>query len=608
MRIIQQIRQRLTRAILISAIACTQLIPFGQAANASSLNCQAMAKDLEARQARLQASLSKAEECGYAIPADQIQQTQADAETQTKAFQSDADRHDYEAAEQEYNLASYSYALAEGMCMESLDVEARAVFLDRKTIVGTKNDAGMVALIDKLGDTGINVIYFETNNGGFPLFDSNVEAKSSQLDSSYDPLAIAVRQAHKRGMEVHAWIWDFAVGNALLNGQMGKPGNYPGPVLSQHGNFALLSRQGSARPQGQNEWWASAANSDADTFIRSFIGDIVTHYQVDGVLLDYIRYPFQQDGTEMGWDTISRTRFENEERLSLDNLDDKTKLAWKLWKASTVTAFVKSVANKVNRESGLPLSAAVYAMQEDVRLNAIQQVWEPWVENGYVNTLNPMTYAYNVQDFKVLAAYVRKECADKALPYPAIHAGRMPLVDLPEALVAARDVGVLGTTLFAVDQINNDQHLRLLVLGPYRSKAVLSPSSKPVLAAQLLFDTFADRVANCKGGICKTKPVLATKSEGDDLLAEVEAIQQDLHQLKESASQAELEAIIARLNSLQDKLKEWLRLETLVHRNARVDYLMLKLDNVRAVLTYGAQRARVRQAKTTAIVPMAKPL
>lgn len=593
---IQNIRAQVATALIILLAMITPC-----AVQAEPLRYQEMAKDLDARQSRLQVMMARAAECGYEVPNLQIQQTKAEAESEAKAFHDASSKQDYQAAERKYNLAAYSYALAYGMCMESVSVEARAVFLDRKTIVGTKNDAGMAALFDKLAAAGIKMVNFETNNGGFPLFNSHVvePSKSPQLDPGYDPLAAACSEAHKHNMELHAWMWSFAVGNSALNAQMPKelklPPDYPGPILAQHKDFALLSRQGSARPEGQNEWWQSAANPDATAFNRSFVTDIIANYPIDGLVIDYIRYPFQLDGTEMGWDTISRTRFERETHLSLANLDEHTKQAWKLWKASTVKDYVKSLAEIVNGQHGLPINAAVYAMQEEARLNAIQQIWEPWVDNGYVNTLSPMTYAYNVQDFKVLATYVRKECADKALPYPAIHAGRITVNDLPEALEAAREVGVLGVTFFAVEQINDDQHLRLLAEGPYRTQSVMSPSSHPVLAAQLLFDSFADRVDNCRNGVC-TKPILAGKDEGDAVLAEIHAIGQDLHRLKETASQAELTAMIARLDTLQSDLKEWTRLELLLHRNARVDYLMLKLDNVRAVLTYGAHRARIKEA------------
>ena len=44
---------------------------------------------------------------------------------------------------------------------------------------------------------------------------------------------------------------------------------------------------------------------------------------------------------------------------------------------------------------GLRISAAVYAMPKRLRLNSIQQEWEVWVTNGWVDTLNPMTYVTN---------------------------------------------------------------------------------------------------------------------------------------------------------------------------------------------------------------------
>lgn len=68
--------------------------------------------------------------------------------------------------------------------------------------------------IVQLKETGINVIYFQIRTEGDALYDSEYEPWSKYLtgkegkapDPYWDPLAFAIEEAHKRGMQLHAWL------------------------------------------------------------------------------------------------------------------------------------------------------------------------------------------------------------------------------------------------------------------------------------------------------------------------------------------------------------------------------------------------------------------
>ena len=67
---------------------------------------------------------------------------------------------------------------------------------------------------DRLKEAGINVIYFQIRTEGDALYDSPTEPWSKYLTSEegrapdpyWDPLTFAIEEAHKRGMELHAWL------------------------------------------------------------------------------------------------------------------------------------------------------------------------------------------------------------------------------------------------------------------------------------------------------------------------------------------------------------------------------------------------------------------
>ncbi|MBK8044235.1 MAG: family 10 glycosylhydrolase [Haliscomenobacter sp.] len=74
-------------------------------------------------------------------------------------------------------------------------------------------------MFDKLQQTGINTIFFQIRSESDAMYASTLEPWSYYLTGqqglppspSWDPLAFAIEEAHKRGMELHAWINPFRV-------------------------------------------------------------------------------------------------------------------------------------------------------------------------------------------------------------------------------------------------------------------------------------------------------------------------------------------------------------------------------------------------------------
>ena len=352
--------------------------------------------------------------------------------------QSYHDRHFFEA-DQCLQQARHNFALAFALAMPVRPVEARNIWLDRGTIINARNPAGMSALFDRLKSAGFNVVYFETNNAGFTMFPSQVGVENPDI-KGWDPLKCAIKEAHKRGMELHSWLWIFNVGNAKHNPIIGKPADYPGPILSKYDfAWALQSADGSLMPPRQHEFWLDPSLPESKSYIKNLITEVITQYPVDGIQLDYIRYPFNNRGAEMGFDWSGRMHFEKDTGLNLDLLTDDTRAMWQAWKIQQVSNLVHDVSTMIRQtKPGLRISAAVYAMPKRLRLNNIQQEWEVWVANGWVDTLNPMTYVTSASDLSTQASYVRESTADQALVYPGLLIRQLDTAGLVEQLDSAR--------------------------------------------------------------------------------------------------------------------------------------------------------------------------
>lgn len=148
-----------------------------------------------------------------------------------------------------------------------------------------EQQADLVRLLDRLKEDGFNAVVFQVRNEADALYASPYEPWSVFLtgtqgqDPGYDPLAFAVAEAHKRGMELHAWFNPYRV---WVSGR-----NYP-----RHPSSVYLTKP---------EWLLTVNNAvtilnpgipDVRNYVIQIIRDVVERYDVDGVHFDDYFYPY----------------------------------------------------------------------------------------------------------------------------------------------------------------------------------------------------------------------------------------------------------------------------------------------------------------------------
>ncbi|OPZ83954.1 MAG: hypothetical protein BWY75_02874 [bacterium ADurb.Bin425] len=496
-------------------------------------------------------------------------------------------------ADERLQKARQDFAMAFAQAMPVRPVEARCIWLDRGTIVATKSPKGMADLFDKLKSAGINVVYFETNNAGFTMYPSKMASQNPET-LGWDPFGTALAEARKRKMEFHAWFWIFNVGNAKHNPIIGKEADYPGPVLTSHDfTWALTSSTGSLLPPKQFEYWLDPSNPDCRRYCKDLIVEVMNTYKVDGIQLDYIRYPFNNKGSEMGFNWLARQKFERETGLSLDRMDDETRQMWVHWKAAQITSFVKEVSDLIRpMQPGIRISAAVYAFPRRMRVNAIQQEWETWVANGWVDTINPMTYVAVPKEFTEQASFVRESTQDKGLAYPGLSIRQLDTAGLIELLDSSRVTGTLGTTMFAAAHLD-DKKVNVLKVGPYRRATILTPQAEPLKASRVLFDDFAAMVNRYLQD--PKKRIMSDTASTNDVVNQIDTVQRSMHNLSGRASADEIDNLLKDVTGLHSTLKEWLRLEAFIQRGFRAQYIANYLSQVEAILQYAGTRSRAQE-------------
>lgn len=557
---------------------------------------QTIKQELEYLIKRTDEVIKTAKQADIAVPFASIQENYDSALVHGKKFEAAYQERRFLEADQEIQKARHDLSLSFAKAMPVRPVEQRAVWLDRGTIIANKTPQAMKELFDKLKSSGINTVYFETNNAGFTMYPSRVAVQNPQLEG-FDIMACALEEAHKHGIEFHSWIWVYNVGNERHNPIIGRELDYPGPILGRRFSWALAGRSGSFLAHNQHEYWVDPAQPDTRQYIKDLINEIAGNYAIDGFQYDYIRYPFNMTPNEMGWDWSGRLRFERETGLSLDNLDNESRQVWQAWRVAQINSLVQETSIQLRKlRPGLRISAAVYGFPRRLRCSNIQQDWETWVQAGWLDTVNPMTYKDTTKDFQQLANNCREYSEDKALVFPGISIRQLDTAGFVEQLDTARAIGSLGSTLFAVAQLD-DKKLNLLKVGPYRRQALMTPQSDPIRACTLLVDDFAATVSRYMND--PSKRVISDTATTNEVVREIDNLKKQAHTLNSNAAPADIDKVKNQAKHVHGLAKDWLRIDAFAQRGFRAQYIISYLDQIESILTYASHKA-VTQEKQIA--------
>lgn len=342
------------------------------------------------------------------------------------------------------------------------DAEIRAIWLDRGAIVAAKNDAGLAKLFDRFATAGINLVFLETVNASYPIFPSQVAPEQNPLLNGWDPLASSIRLAHDRQMELHAWTWIFAAANQRHNELMGQPQDFLGPVLTAHPDWGAGDRQGNPFQPYSKKAFFDPANPELQQYLLDLLTEIATNYDVDGIQLDYIRYPFQERSRNevYGFGDASRLQFRLQGYPDPVNMEIRDR-HWKQWqefRVAQVDQFVEKASTTLRQKRpDLILSAAVFPMPRDQRLDQIQQNWEAWVEAGHIDLLVPMTYAEDATDLATLTADVLATLPTSGtLLLPSVRLLNLDVGLAFDQLQLLRQLPTAGTAFFAASDLTPD--------------------------------------------------------------------------------------------------------------------------------------------------------
>ncbi len=231
-------------------------------------------------------------------------------------------------------------------------------------------------ILDRLKAVNINTILFQTRVRGSVLYPSDIEpwdnALTGKFDShpGYDPLAFAIAEAHRRGMELHAWIVAIPCFKQAVAKQMGPKGllkTHP-ELLVKHNDMYYLD---------------PGLPASAD-YLTRICHEIVSRYDVDGLHFDYIRYP---EGAASFADANTFKRYGNGRSKALWRRENMNRIVRRIYEdAHALKPWVRISSSPVGKYADL----SRYSSRGWNARDAVHQDAEGWLRQGIHDILFPM--------------------------------------------------------------------------------------------------------------------------------------------------------------------------------------------------------------------------
>ena len=357
--------------------------------------------------------------------------------------------------------------------------QTRALWVTRTTLATPESIKQMVAAADA---GGFNTVLVQVRGRGDAYYAGSVEPRAPELASkpSFDPLATVIEQAHASDIKVHAWV---AVN--LVSSSVSLPASrdhvvYRAPEWlmvprdlaaemkkidlrspAYLGRLARWTRAQSARVEGL---YTSPLHPSAQDHTAAVIGEIAANYAVDGIHLDYVRFPnddfdFSPTAMEAFKKAIQAdlTDAERREATAHEALDpaaypNRFPERWNEFRRSRLTSLVIKIRSAV--KAGRPaavLSAAVVPDAQDAFDERLQD-WRGWIDQSLLDVIVPMAYTADADIFEKQITAARAYAGSRSV-WAGIGAYQLSATQTLGRIAAARKLGAAGISLFSYESL-----------------------------------------------------------------------------------------------------------------------------------------------------------
>ncbi|HEU0253331.1 MAG TPA: family 10 glycosylhydrolase, partial [Pyrinomonadaceae bacterium] len=358
--------------------------------------------------------------------------------------------------------------------------EVRALWVVRTTITSPEK---IRQLVSSAASNGFNTLIVQIRGRGDAYYNSKVEPRAMDLKdqpATFDPLAVTLEEAHKRGLKVHGWL------NTNLLANLDTLPTDPEHVYNKHPEWLAVPKPVAAELYSMSpsdpayrqkivEWskanrgelegvYTGPANPKVRDHIYQIWMDVLKRYPVDGLHFDYVRFAspdFDYSRTSLeAFRKWLEPQLSGDERSELKKSRASNPLAaperfpakFADFQRAQVTALVERVYHAVKKEKPETLvSAAVFANDENAYTRRFQD-WKRWLQMGILDVACPMAYTTDTAVFqKQIEVAAATAHGAKRRVWAGIGAYRIPSESAIEKINAARTLSADGFILFSYD-------------------------------------------------------------------------------------------------------------------------------------------------------------
>ena len=258
-----------------------------------------------------------------------------------------------------------------------------------------------IKILDNIEDMGFNAIFLQVRSCSDAIYKSEIYPWSKYLtgkqgvspENNFDPLEFFIEEAHKRGIELHAWINPYRItASALDNDKLSA--NNPA-VLNQE--LTVLHTDG--------KLYFNPGEPRARELIINGIKEILDNYDVDGIHLDDYFYPDKNFNDAKTYAEYG------------DNFTDVNE-----WRRNNNNLLIKEIYETVHsKNSDIKFGvspAGIWANKTTSYLGSNTDGWGTyvnqfadsryWVKQGYVDYIMPQIYwniGYRIADYETLISW-----------------------------------------------------------------------------------------------------------------------------------------------------------------------------------------------------------
>ena len=250
-------------------------------------------------------------------------------------------------------------------------------------------------LMENCHQAGFNNILFQIRGNGTLFIPSSIEPLADEFagnDRGFDQLQVACTEAHRRGMALHAWV------NVMPAWRGSRPPADPRQLYNAHPDWFLKDQKG--RRQPLNDFYVSLnpALPEVRKYLVNLFHDICARYPIDGLHLDYIRFPL--DKAPRGADYPRDARSLQLYRTATGKKPDQDRNAWTRWRRQQVTQLVSDIRRMLRRAK--PQARLTVACSPDLQTarNTYFQDGPSWLRQNLVDAAFVMNYTADPATFR----------------------------------------------------------------------------------------------------------------------------------------------------------------------------------------------------------------